>query len=70
MNGKTTIGGGATTQVNGTLNINNTNSNVTLNTGDTITGTVGLKSGSLNVTGLTTAGIIDADGGNLYILRY
>ncbi len=43
LNGKTTIGGGATTQVNGTLNINNTNSNVTLNTGDTITGTVGLK---------------------------
>ncbi len=65
LNGKTTIGDGATTQVNGTLNINNTNSNVTLNTGDTITGTVGLKSGNLNVTGLTTAGIIDADGGNL-----
>lgn len=65
LNGKTTIGGGAATKVNGTLNINNTNSNVTLNTGDTITGTVGLKSGNLNVTGLTAAGTIDADGGKL-----
>lgn len=65
LNGKTTIGANAVTTVNGIMNINNAASNVTLNSGDTINGTVGLKLGNLNVNGLTTSGAIDADGGNL-----
>ncbi len=67
LNGKTTIADTVAATINGTMNINNADSSVTLNNNDEITGTVNLKSGNLTLDGLTTSGTINADGGNVTV---
>ena len=67
LNGKTTIADTVAATINGTMNINNADSSVTLNNNDEIAGTVNLKSGNLTLDGLTTSGTINADGGNVTV---
>ena len=66
LHGQTTISGDVTTNISGRLEVNNAASDITLNNGDTISGTVNLKSGNLTLDDLTTSGTIKAEAGNFY----
>ena len=71
LNGVTSIAGAVTTTVNGTLGINNsdTNTNIVLDSNDSIEGgKVDLQNGKLTLNGFTTTnGEIAASGGNVVV---